>query len=681
MVKISSLAGKFNMKIFLSLAVPWVVFWYLPWVASLASLPWLRVGLAGIVFIAPGMSVSLLLTGNRFTLLSHFINGLTLSMFLVSLLGVIGRIAHLPFDFIKLTFFVSALIALVALAFHTRSTQQLYKSGSFSFTSIVLILLMILFGSMISLTSRIENDDFTHLSYLTNWQYSPRLNFGEVVFGSGNLEGTRWWLAMFPMNQAFLAEISNVHGVLLIGYYLRPVLVAISLLAIYNFYEDLLQSDLRAVMAVLVQFTLLFLLLGLRQPGSMFFLRATEDKTFAAFTMAPVFFMAVRCFLESPVLRKGIFVLLSGWSLALIHPVILAYCSFIIGLYAILVKITRKEYKTLGIVLALLVLVLLPSASLRLVPFLGIGPQYAFDLESALGGLPIGDRISYIKGTPFYGLNLNTLRIPIGNGTAFPWAVFLSWSYVWLLGLGFLWSLLKLKKQDPIAPFVSASAVLVILCAIPYTGWLIGYFVSPRMLWRSPWLFPIGLVAVNLVMEALKAISSKMTDAARQEVFTQRNASISILVTCIVLIGYFSIYKYQKKWQRLERFQEYRIMLEEKVVLGNYIEANIEQPSIFLASYEMMNYLPGLSSKAKVVYFRSFIYTHHPVSREKINLVLSTDESFSLKKRMEVLRKYRIQYLLIEDASLKEYYAAYPEFFKMQKVGNAWLFEYREMLL
>jgi len=191
MVKISSLAGKFNMKIFLSLAVPWVVFWYLPWVASLASLPWLRVGLAGIVFIAPGMSVSLLLTGNRFTLLSHFINGLTLSMFLVSLLGVIGRIAHLPFDFIKLTFFVSALIALVALAFHTRSTQQLYKSGSYSFTSIVLILLMILFGSMISLTSRIENDDFTHLSYLTNWQYSPRLNFGEVVFGSGNLEGTR----------------------------------------------------------------------------------------------------------------------------------------------------------------------------------------------------------------------------------------------------------------------------------------------------------------------------------------------------------------------------------------------------------------------------------------------------------------------------------------------------------
>jgi hypothetical protein len=358
----------------------------------------------------------------------------------------------------------------------------------------------------------------------------------------------------------------------------------------------------------------------------------------------------------------------------------LAYCIFITGSYATLVKIARKEYKTLGIVLPLLVLVILPSASLRLVPLLGIGPQYVFDLESALAGLPIGDRISYIKGTPFYGLNLNTIRIPIGNGTSSPWMVFLSWSYIWLLGLGFLWSLLKLRKQDPIAPFVVASASLVLLCAFPYTGWLLGYFVSPRMLWRSPWLFPIGLVGVNLVMDALKAISTKMTVASSREVFTQRNAFISILVTCIVLISYFSIYEYQKRWHTLERLREYRVTLEEKAVLGDYIEANIEQPSVFLASYEMMNYLPGLSSKAKVVYFRSSIYTRHPVSREKINLVLSADESFSLKKRMEVLRKYRVQYLLIEDASLKEYFAAYPEFFKMQKVGNAWLFEFREMM-
>ena len=110
MEKITNITGKFNMKIFLSLAVPWVLLWYLPWVASLANMPWLRLGLAGIVFIAPGMSVSLLLTGSRFTLPNHFISGLTLSMFLVSSLGVISRIAHLPFDLIKLTFFVAALM-------------------------------------------------------------------------------------------------------------------------------------------------------------------------------------------------------------------------------------------------------------------------------------------------------------------------------------------------------------------------------------------------------------------------------------------------------------------------------------------------------------------------------------------------------------------------------------------
>ena len=146
-------------------------------------------------------------------------------------------------------------------------------------------------------------------------------------------------------------------------------------------------------------------------------------------------------------------------------------------------------------------------------------------------------------------------------------------------------------------------------------------------------------------------------------------------------MSYFSIYEYQKKWHGLERLQEYRMILEERAVLGIQIEANIQQPSIFLASYEMMNYLPGLSSKAKVVYFRSFIYTHHPVDRKKLTLVLSADESFSLKKRMEVLRKYGVQYLLIEDASLKKYYAEYPQYFKIQKVGNAWLIEYQEMMV
>jgi hypothetical protein len=118
-------------------------------------------------------------------------------------------------------------------------------------------------------------------------------------------------------------------------------------------------------------------------------------------------------------------------------------------------------------------------------------------------------------------------------------------------------------------------------------------------------------------------------------------------------------------------------VLEEQAAIGNYIETNIGQPSIFLASYDMMNYLPGISSKAKVVFFRGSIFTPHPVNQDDIDEVLSNNEDFSIQRRIKVLDRYHVQYLLIEDVSVQEYYAEYPQFFKWEKIGDYWLIEYR----
>jgi uncharacterized protein DUF6077 len=670
--------GKFNVRLFASLAIPWILVGSLPWAAWLVGLPWLRLALAGLIFVAPGLAISLLLTGNRLTLLSHFTSGVAISVFLVGLLGLIGRLAHLPFEFMKPAYFGAGLAASLALSIQAFSLRQLYKPGNFSFLSISLLLFMIIVGATIALTKRFGVDDFSYLAHLTSWQHSLRLDFSEVVFGKEDLEVPRFWLAMFPMCQAFLAEISNLHGVLLLGYYLGPVLVGVALLATYSLYEDLLQSDRWGATALLFQFAIFCLFLADGRPGHVFFRRITEDKAFAAFALAPVFFLAVGCFLESHTLRRGAFVLLTGWGLALVHPIILAYSIFIAGVYSAIVTISRRDYKTFSVVLAVLVLVLLPSASLRFLPLPDMSTHYAFDLNSALTGPPIGHRISYIRGTRFYGLNLDRIRIPIYRGASSPGAVFLSWSYLWLMGLGCLWSLYELRGKRPAAPFIVASALLVLLCAVPYTGWLVGYFVTARMLWRSPWLFPIGLVGVTLVLGGFNAISSKLASASRREAFTQRASFASILVVCILLISY-SMYHYHTPWRALRSLHEYRVRLEEKAALGDYLEASIEQPSVFLATFSMMNYLPGLSSKAKVVFFRNPNFTPYPVDRDELGLVFSADAEVPLEQRMEVLHKYDVQYLLVANTRLAEYYAAYPEFFQIQEVGASRLFEFREM--
>jgi hypothetical protein len=679
---------KFNLRTFFSLTVPWLLLWLLPWTDWLDGLPWLRLGLAGIIFITPGVSISLLLTGKRFTLQSHITGGLALSIFLFGLLGVVGKIAHLPFEFIKSIFFVVGLVVFLLLTIHVRSTPQLIKRISYSRLSTTILLFMIVFGSVIAFMSRFEVDDFTYLSYLTNWQHSPRLGFAEPVFGSGALELSRYWTAMLPMNLALLAEISNLHGLLLLGFYLGPVLVAISFLAIYNLYEDLLQSRHQAVIALLFQFAVLFLLLDRRQPGNIFFLRITEDKSFAAFILAPVFFQGVNCFLESPTIRRGVFILLSGWSLALTHPIILAYGVFIAGLHAVITTGSHKKFKTLGILISLLLLVILPSSLLRFPSLYGREVQAHFDLESTLdrpGDPRPVDRISYIEWTPFYGFNLDFYKIQTDAGVSPPWISFiLSWTYMWLLGFGFLWSFVKLTKRNDennvIASFIMASSLLVVLCAIPYTGWLVGYFVSSRMLWRAPWLFPIGLVGVILMMDIIKMMFSKVLITSRRQARVRSATFVSFFVIFMAVVGFSISLQHGTIRGSFDGLHEYKITLEERAALGDYIETQIEEPSIFLASWEMMDYLPGLSSKAKVVFFRTSSYTPHPVNRGDVNDVFSINaEGFPINRRMKVFDRYRVQYLLIEDSSVYEYYAEYPQFFKWEKFGNYWLIEYTGM--
>jgi hypothetical protein len=672
---------KYNLRIFLGLAIPWALLWYVPWTVWFNNIPWLRLGIAGIIFIAPGMTVSMYLLGDRLTLLSHFTSGLALSIFLIGSFGVMGKVIHLSFKFIESAVFVVGLVAFFILAIHTHRERRLYRPEDFSTISTLLLLFMIIFGAMISYISRFGGDEFTYLAYLTNWQHSSRLDIIEVMFGSGTLEPIRFWLAMFPMAQAFLAEISNLHGVLLLGYYLKPVLVAVSLLAIYNFYEDLLRSNFQAIIALLLQYTFLFLLFGQGQPGEMFFFRIGEDKSFAAFALAPVFFLAISCFLESPILRRGVFVLLSGWCLALVHPIILTYSIFIAGLYVAIITITHKDYKSLGVLIILFMLIIGPSASLRFISPFGVGTQAPFDLESALtispDRNPIGGRISYIEGTPFYGFNLDWIKIQFPQRMASPWSTLLSWSYLWLLGLGFLWSLAKLKRQNNMmAPFIVASSLLVLLCAIPYTGWLVGYFVSARMLWRSPWLFPIGLVGINLITDSINIVLSKVTIVSRHISYIRKATFVGCIAIWIIVTGYYYIYLYPINWYTRENLQEYKMMLEERASIGDYIETNVEQPSIFLASLDMMAYLPGLSSKAKVVFFRSAKQTPNPIKRATIEHYLSSDRAFSIEERMEFLRTYHVQYLLTQDPYTQEYYASYPQFFNWEKLGDFWLIKY-----
>lgn len=636
-------------------------------------------GISILIFCVPGMAISLFLLGERITLYAHFISGLAISVLLVGSLGLFGRMVHLPFGFIRPVFALTGLIALCALPYHSRFERPLYKPKRFSLIALALLLCMFVFGIMTNLQSKFGGDDFSYLAYLTNWQHAQPLSFASILFESGDVDAMRFWLGMFPMNLAFLAELSNLHGLLLLGLYLEPYLVVIAIMTIYGLYEDFLEDNLLTIAAVLLHFTFLFLLQGTRQPGSTFFTRISEDKVFAAFILAPIFFLAIRYFVELFTLRSGVFLFLCALSLALTHPIILAYATFIASVYISLVTVIERNYKKLAIGITLLVIALLPSVFLRFIDGL-LTSRYVVNLDSALEsyGQFSETRFSYIEGTPFYGFDLTRIKIQAGTSRQENlFQAFFSWSYLWLFGAGFLWSLFNLKNK-PIAPFVAATSLLVLLCGIPYTGWLVGYFVSAGMLWRSPWLFPIGLIGIVLFADSAKVALHKVPGLPQFQRFFEPAILGFTSILCIAVISYSSIHKHHTLLPAMISLNNYENNLERLTILGNYLESHLEQPSVFAAPLELMNYLPGLSSKAKVVFFRTSLFTPHRVNIEEVKLLFSPDTSIPIKRRMNILRRYHVEYVLIEDHSLIDYYAHYSEFFKLQKINSFWILELQD---
>ena len=669
------------------LTLLWAFLWIVPWAIWLESFPWIRVGIGILMFVTPGLTMSLALVGRRLTLRSHFTLGIAVSVALVGSLGLLGRAFHTSIDLIKIVLALIGLLGLLALDRNFRSEHLLYKPQQFSIAALTLLLGMTVFGIVITMQSRFAGDDLSYLAYLTNWQHAQPLNFSEVIFRSGNIDNIRFWLAMFPMNLALLADISNLHGLLLLGYYLEPFLLPIAILAAYNLYEDLLQSEYRTIAALLLQLALLLLLHDSHQPGRIFFYRLSEDKAFAAFILAPSFFLIIHLFLESSTLRTGILVLLSGLGMALTHPIIMAYSVFIAGVLIGITTLIRRDYKRMVVAAVLMVVILLPPSLLRFleVPFvsrtiLGLESTLAtpgvFDLESAIDTAGIETRISYIENTPFYGFNPDLLRIQKNNSERGNlWNVFLSWFYFWILGLGTLWSIYNLKK-DKAAPFVLAVSILVWVGVIPYTGWLLGKFVTARMLWRIPWLYPVGMVSTILIFESLRYISKRFWHNIQLSI-DPLVLGVSIAI-CSLAFSYFSVVIYKTKWQSLAELNSYRNQLESLSTLGTYLEDSLDQPSVFVASNGLGDYLPGLSSKSKTVFFRNRKLTPDPPDMDKINLIFSQDQSISINQRIHILKRYHVDYLLIKDTHLKDYYAQNNQLFNVQNVGAFWIIELKK---
>lgn len=672
-LNISLLRSKKQYK--LALIMGWIFVWFLPWQVVLPVtsnvyiafvVDMIRLGIALIGFILPGVFLYLIIDENPRKLADicgTIAIGFTFSVALITTLGVVGRITGLSFQAVKVLFVLVGTLEIIILAFFRSrpNEKQLLDSSPHPWARVkeyLPLFLVILLSVLLTFHDRLLFiDDLTYLAYITNWQHSSQLGFSNIVHQSDVLEFERFWLAMYPMGQALLSDLSGVPGILLIANYLELFLVPIAVLASYWFGRELGLSRKASALSVLIQVALFSWMVGEEWPvGKWFFESMGEDKVSAVFHLAPVFFVFVLRFLDQPVKKNLLLILVSGVALTLTHPVILLFsCGIAVGLALLSWSFGKANWKAVvGLAVSSVILVL---------PFFGIklynySKQIGFALDtSSVGATYQIERYTNIVSDLFYGMNPGALLffdIP-HESNFYDQYQFVRMLPVLVTLCAWALSIFRLKR-GPLFWYVFVSSSLILIATIPYTGWILGYFVGARLVSRAAWFMPLGLGGlIILYFIAEKIESMRMLQSVRKSNFYRMLNGFSlwfllslVFISPLVLFG------------SLSRIPEYFEFLQHNIELarvGDYIDRHSEDPVTAIAlDYTDTQLLPGVSAKTRLISFREemdYNGFNNFMTLEEIhqrirasNAIRSLEEGIPVETRCELIADYEVRFVV-----------------------------------
>lgn len=650
-----------NQKI--SLAFIWTLLWLLPWGKWLCFetniyiafvFGFLRLGIALILFITPGalLYVSLSQKSDDLFYLGIIPVGFAFSVALIGIIGLLGRLLGFSFDVVKFLFFSIGLIFIIHPSHKSVIEFSEINISARSFFSNPVLIFAIGVGLALTISdSLFFIDDLTYLAYLTNWQYSEQLGFQNIIHESVVIELERFWLAMYPMGQAILSDLSGVPGILLFSHYLELFLVPLAVYVAYWFARQLGFSRNVAAISALFQISFYAWLIGDEWPvGVWFYQSMAEDKVSAVFLFAPVFFVYVFEYIETASWKSLMLAFLSGLAITLTHPVSLFFACVLALWLTILSFLFRKSnLNQLATVVVLVFLLMSPYLFIRL---LNVSSQVGFVAGAAQsgGGAYQIDRYTNVVSDIFYGMNprmLLFINLKLDG-------VFVAFRFI-PIGIGlfsFIFSFVNLKRGKT-AWYIFCASLLVFLVVVPYTGWIFGYFTDARLIYRASWFAPLGLGSVFI-------LQSVSTYIKKFRIYSKRHAVIMFFCFLFTLPIF--------AFMNAPRIPAFFAVLDRNMQLakiGLVIDAksNNQVVSIGLEDADLL-LLPGVSAKTMLISFReekldnghNHYLTETEIEKriEASNAIrsLNADKTASIE-RCKYINEFKVQFVIanIQDAN------------------------------
>lgn len=667
----------------------WLFLWFAPWSDWFETNLWIKVGIALGIFILPGAFLYLILSRDDATNLCFISLGFILSHLLMGILGTTGRIFHLPFSFVVDIYMgLGLLFIIINFLSKDHAINKILPSRSSIVRSLRYwpIAIIAVLTTLMTIQRVISSDDLAYLAHLTNWQNMPNLNFSDVYFDSTKIESTRFWIVSSPFSQAFLTDIGKIAGLILISGYYEPFLALISIICFYDLARTLGLSHRFAMISVALQITFMALLSDYLHPGAPFFHQLSTDKATAAFIFTPVFVSSAFQVLKKSTNSSVSIFLLTGLSLTFLHPVISAFAVFIVGASFIFGS-TQDNYKKNLTLVVLAMIILVPQIGVHLIRH-EAQPTIPIDVNNLEQSQGIDSLINRVGNTPFYGFNPNILEMNIPYADRLPISTrILSWS--WII-IPILTTVVSVKgvRNNYLNQYILAATLLAVLAGFPFTGWILGYFVSAWMLERTTWLYPFGISTIILLFAIwerttlgnhLKSWKVGIHKKLQVEFTVLIEVSIWLVSTLLILLvmrkqGLPNITRLQNSTQRHQ----------ELVLLGQQIDKSAPRPVNVVGTDELNDFIPALSWKAKVISYRPedltypYFYSEEEKSTRWSDRQAIFSREISPDERMEIIKKYNIRYIVLESyrfGKVKDLITTYPLNFNTHSFGRYILIE------
>jgi len=169
-------------------------------------------------------------------------------------------------------------------------------------------------------------------------------------------------------------------------------------------------------------------------------------------------------------------------------------------------------------------------------------------------------------------------------------------------------ALLNLQK-GPLYWYVFSCILLIAFATLPYTGWLLGYFVSARLISRASWFSPLGIGSV-LVLAVAKNWWDGRGKLVRLQQFGRFSKILSGtmigLISCVVFISPILM---SQILPRIPKFFEVLYHNKQLAQVGTYITQNTTGSVVAIALDPWdTQLLPGVSSHVSLISFREEKY-------------------------------------------------------------------------